>query len=125
MRSSMVLSRDEAPTLPESQDEGAVSPPREAKVTDASKLNFPLPLAITLVTLAVAAAAGIWRIESKVNVITTTIQYERQLDEQREKYLDQRFAALEAKIESAGLRNAAMSMYQGLTAEQQKSNTAK
>ena len=110
MRSSMVLSRDEAPTLPESQDEGAVSPPREAKVTDASKLNFPLPLAITLVGLAITAAAGIWRIESKVNVITTTIQYERQLDEQREKYLDQRFAALEAKIEASGLRNSNMTL---------------
>lgn len=91
-----------------------VSPPREAKSTDASKLSFPLPLAVTLVGLAITAAAGIWRIESKVSVITTTIEYERQLDAQREKYLDQRFAALEAKIETAGLRNSALVMSQEL-----------
>ena len=83
-------------------------------MTDASRLQFPLPLTLTLGGLAIAAAAGVWRIEAQVSVITTTIAYERQLDAQREKYLDQRFAALEAKIESAGLRNAAMSLSQEL-----------
>ena len=91
-----------------------VSPPKDHKGTDATKLNFPLPLTIMLVGLALTAAAGIWRIESKVSVITTTIEYERELDRQREKYLDQRFSALEAKIETAGLRNAALALSQEL-----------
>lgn len=95
-----------------------VPPSEDARVdpsTDATRLAFPLPLTITLLATALAAAAGIWRIESKVSVLTTTIEYERQLDTQREKYLDQRFAALEAKIESAGLRNAALAMSQELS----------
>lgn len=88
--------------------EGTVAP--DDRTTDATKLAFPLPLAISLLVASLAGVGGIWRIESKVSVITTTIEYERELDRQREKYLDQRFTALEAKIESAGLRNAAMSL---------------
>lgn len=94
--------------LPEERD---VSPP---KANDATKLVIPLPYLGGLLVLALAAAAGVWRIEGKVSVITTTIEYERELDRQREKYLDQRFTALEAKIEAAGLRNAAMSLSQEL-----------
>ena len=52
--------------------------------------------------------AGVWRIESQVSILTTKIEYERQLDTERSKALDQRFEALESKIEAAGLRNAAM-----------------
>lgn len=88
-----------------------VMPPRD---TDATRLNFPLPLAVTLFGLAATAAAGVWRIETKVAQMTTAMEYERQLDAERQKLLDQRFAALEAKIEAAGLRNAAISMYQEL-----------
>lgn len=92
--------------------------PRETP--DATKLTIPLPYMVTLIMLALGGAAGVWRIENKVSVITTTIEYERELDRQREKYLDQRFAALEAKIEAAGLRNAAMSLSQKLAQEQEQ-----
>ena len=105
---------------PSMKVDALISPPvgglavSDEPTQDATRLAFPLPLTITLLTVAIAAAAGIWRIESKVSVITTTIEYERELDRQREKYLDQRFGALEAKIESAGLRNAALVMSQEL-----------
>lgn len=99
--------RESGPTV-----EGARVSPRTEP--DASKLTIPLPYMVTLITLALGAAAGVWRIENKVSVITNSIEYERELDRQREKYLDQRFAALEAKIEAAGLRNAALSMSQEL-----------
>lgn len=85
-----------------------VSPTREARSTDAAKLTVPLPYLATLIGLALAGAAGVWRIEGKVGQFETAMQYERELDQQREKYLDQRFSALEAKIESSGLRNFAM-----------------
>lgn len=99
--------RQEAePTL-----EASVSP----KPQDVTKLVLPLPYTITLLVLALGGAAGIWRIEDRVNIITTTIEYERELDRRREKELDQRFAALEAKIEAAGLRNAALAMSQQLS----------
>jgi hypothetical protein len=68
---------------------------------------------ITLFVLALGAA-GVWRIQNDVSVITKTIEYERELDRRREKELDQRFSALEAKIEAAGLRNAALSLSQEL-----------
>lgn len=82
--------------------------PRPAKMTDATKLTVPVPYMISLIGLAVVCAAGVWRIEGKVGQFETAMQYERELDQQREKYLDQRFTALESKIESAGLRNFAM-----------------
>ena len=95
--------------------EDALTPPRA--MSDATKLTIPLPYMVTLIVLALGVAAGVWRIENKVSVITTTIEYERELDRQREKYLDQRFSALEAKIEAAGLRNAAMNLSQELQKE--------
>lgn len=82
--------------------------------SDATRIVVPLPYTVTLLLLALGGAAGVWRIENKVSVITTTIEYERELDRRREKELDQRFAALEAKIEAAGLRNAAMALSQEL-----------
>lgn len=103
--------KDDAPI------EGTVAP-HDERTTDATKLAFPLPLAISLLVASLAGVGGIWRIESKVSVITTTIEYERELDRQREKYLDQRFTALEAKIEAAGLRNAAMNLSQQLQSSQ-------
>lgn len=94
--------------------EDAEVTPRPARATDVTKLTLPLPFTITLIGLALAAAAGVWRIESKVAAFETALSYERQLDAERSKTLDSRFAALEAKIESAGLRNAAMAMSQEL-----------
>lgn len=92
----------------------SMSPPREGRSTDVSKLTFPLPMAIALVTAAIAIAAGVWQIQSQVSLITARIDHEREIRVEREKYLDARFAALEAKIEAAGLRNAAIAMSQEL-----------
>lgn len=85
-----------------------------AKAQDATKLSFPLPLMLTLIGLAITFVAGVWRVEANVSVLSNSIRYEKELDAQREKYLDQRFTALEAKIETAGLRNAALAMSQQL-----------
>ena len=96
--------------VPAPQGVEDVSPPREARSTDVSKLNIHLPMAITIVGAAIAIAAGVWRIESQVNIITTRIEHERELDVLREKAIDLRFSQLEAKIESSGLRNSNMSL---------------
>lgn len=94
--------------------------PRPARATDASNLSFPMPLMITIIGLAMAIAAAMWRIETRVSIITTSMEYERQLDVERGKVLEQRFNALEAKIDAAGLRNAAMAMAQSLQHEKEK-----
>lgn len=90
----------------------AVSPP---KAVDAQRLSFPLPFMLTLGGLALVAVGGVWKIEEQVSVLTTTISYERQLDAERAKYLDQRFAALELKIDAAANRGAALNMAQELS----------
>jgi hypothetical protein len=98
-----------------------VSPPREARITDITKVSVPMPFMVTLVGIALAFAAGVWRVESNVSVIQNAMSYERQLDAERaeratereadyRRYIDQRFETLEAKIESSGLRNAAMAL---------------
>ncbi len=103
----------------------AMSPPREERRVNVERLTVPLPLTLTVVGMAIAAAAGVWTIEAQVSVITTSLAYERQLSAEREetdksikaaeqKYLDQRFEALEAKIDAAGLRNANMGLAQAL-----------
>lgn len=93
---------------------------RGEQTQDATRLAFPLPLTITLLTLAVTAAAGVWRIENRVSRFETAFEYERQLDAERTKTIEERFRALEAKIEAAGLRNAAMVMSQELQKQQQE-----
>lgn len=88
--------------------------PRPSRSTDVTKLTLPLPFTITIVGLALAAAAGVWRIESKVATIETSMEYERRLDTERAETIKQRFEAMEAKIDAAGLRNANMSLVQEL-----------
>ena len=82
----------------------------ERRVTDLTKTSVPLPFMLTIIGAAIGAAMGVWRIESQVSIITTKIEYERELDAERTKTLNQRFEALEAKIEAAGLRNFNMSI---------------
>ena len=87
-----------------------MSPPRE--LADASKLSFPLPLTITAIVFALGIGGAVWSIASDVRNINTRLDYEGQIKALEQKYLDQRFATLEAKIESAGLRNALSSVFQ-------------
>lgn len=106
-----------------SPDAATVAPSREPRATDITKVHVPMPFMVTLVLIAMGGAAGVWRIESKVSVIETSMAYERQMATERmqrenerdadyRRYIDQRFETLEAKLESAGLRNAALSMSQ-------------
>lgn len=111
--------------IPLSSGESDVSPPREVRATDVTKLTVPMPFMLTIIAIAIGFAAGVWRVENKINVIETAMSYERQLDTERttraterdtdyRRYIDQRFATLEAKIETAALRNSALSLSQEL-----------
>lgn len=113
MRSSMVLSRDEAPTLPESQDEGvAVSPPREEKLTDLTRAAVPLPFMLTVLGSVVAIAFFVFSIKNDVSLIEARLESEREVRIETEKRRDAQFSELSAQINNAGLRNANMSMAQ-------------
>jgi hypothetical protein len=70
--------------------EDTVSPPREGRATDASRLSFPLPLTISAVVFAVSIAAGVWKIASDVRDIGTrfegqaeAMRIQRDLDKER------------------------------------------
>lgn len=108
-----------APQLPKGtaddsdQKPGAVMADQR-RTTDLSKTSVPLPFMLTIIATVVAIAAGVWRIDSRVSVIDARYQMQKELDAERAKYIDQRFEVVEAKIESAGLRNAAMSLSQEL-----------
>lgn len=92
----------------------------ERRATDLTKLSVPLPFMVTIVGLVVAIAAGVWRIDSRVSIIEERAQMQKDVDAERARYLDQRFAAVEAKIETAGLRNAAMALSQELAKAQEQ-----
>lgn len=106
-----------------------VTPPREARTTDLSKTFLTLPVVIAIISSVVTgvASAGVagWAYstgirevlsatQSDIRDIRTSMSYERQAKEKESENLELRFKMLEAQIESAGLRNAAMSMAQEL-----------
>jgi hypothetical protein len=93
-------------------EDTAVSPP--AKTTDVAKLTVPLPMMAAIVGSCLLAAAGVWRIETKVAVFEAAYTHQRERDADYREYINQRFETLEAKIESAGLRNANMALSQEL-----------
>ena len=106
-------------------EDTAVSSTRDTRSTDASKLSFPLQLVIAIVVGCVTIVGGQAlidrgrgdaqaQIQSDVRDILTRMEYEAKLKGMSDKALDERFDALEAKIESAGLRAAALSMSQEL-----------
>lgn len=96
--------------------------------SDITKHTIPLPFMLTVIGLAIGAAGGVWRIDSRVSVIATTIEYEKEFDRrreadakedkarqeederQRERYLDARFAELKALIDASSMRNANMAL---------------
>lgn len=102
-----------------------MSPQRETRSTDASRLSFPLQLVIAIVVGCVTIVSGQMlldrgrseaqsQIQSDVRDILTRMEYEAKLKAMSETALEQRFKSLESKIEAAGLRNAAMAMSQQL-----------
>ena len=122
MRSSMVLSRDEAPTLPESQDEGvAVSPPREENTSDITRTHVPLPIVVALIGSVVSgimsAAVGGWvfsagirdaqqQIQSDIRNINTRLENAEELKKIEKENLDLRLAAMKSDFEQSELRKA-------------------
>ncbi len=111
-----VYDSDDAETPP-------VSPTREARVTDASRLSFPLQLVIAIVVGCVTIVSGQalldrgrteaqMQIQSDVRDILTRMEYESKLKALSDNALEERFKSLESKIETAGLRNAALAMQQ-------------
>lgn len=107
----------EGPSSVVAETEG-VSPPRESKSTDASKLSLPIGWVAGIVVavggFGISQALSMAALRSDVRDILTRMQYEVQISERDAKIIESRFAALEAKIEAAGLRNAAMSLSQEL-----------
>lgn len=120
---------DEGPFA--STGEADVSPPREARSTDASKLSFPLQLVIAIVVGCVTIVSGQMildrgrgdsqaQIQSDVRDILTRMEYEAKMKVMSDKALDARFESLESKIEASGLRNFNMSMAQELSKQKEK-----
>lgn len=110
----------------------ASSPPSR-RATDVSTLTMPIAwvwvIVIAVVSFAVNQAwtlSGVrsdvrdmsTRMEARDKAETERAQAEREIKELEKRYLEQRFATLESKIETAGLRNAALAMTQQL--EQQR-----
>jgi len=98
------------------QDARDVSP--TAKTTDASTLTIPVSwvwvIVVAIVSFALNQAYTLNGVRSDVRSMSDHFEErsraEKQIDDLNQKYLEQRFAALEAKIESAGLRNANMAL---------------
>ena len=117
-----VYPNEQVPLLSGVED---VSPPREGRSTDVTKLNVPLPIVVALVGSIVtgvgsAAVAG-WafsagiresqaEMQSDIRDIRTSMAYEKELAQKDDQLLDERFARLSAEIQAAGLRNSNMSL---------------
>jgi len=67
---------------------------------DATKLTFTWQLVIFIVTTALTAYASQWQIRSDVRDILTRIQLGGEINAERAKAQDQRFAALESAIQT-------------------------
>lgn len=102
--------------FPLAQDAPDVSP--TAKTTDATTLTLPVSwvwvILIAVVTFALNQAYTLNGVRSDVRSMADKFEAREQaagqIDALNQKYLEQRFAALEAKIETAGLRNAALAL---------------
>ena len=122
---------DEYPSI----DAGAedVTPPRESRSTDVSKLTATLPTVVAIVFTALAVSGAQYvaqagqreaqaEMQSDIRDMRTRMEYEAKLNEKDSILLEQRFQALEAKIETAGLRNAAIAISGELQKQQQKAS---
>lgn len=114
------------PSISPAHGVDAVSPPRDrrAPIADLTKSVVPLPYMVTLLVIAIGIAASLWRIDSRVSVITARIdaaeKYEQRIKDANQLYLDQLSKTLEQQIINAGLRSSAMSLTQELTAAREK-----
>jgi hypothetical protein len=78
---------------PEEQD---VSPP---KATDASTLQFPLPLVIGLVVFAAAVVGSTWTTASNIRDINTRLEMQTKIDEANRKLQDERMGAMKSSLD--------------------------
>jgi hypothetical protein len=93
----------------------------ERRSTDLTKTIVPLPFMVGIIVTAISIAAGIWSIRTDVQLMNMRMEYEAKLRLADKETFDQAFKALEAKIDAASNRNAALAAYQELS--QQKSST--
>ena len=118
-----------APSPPDGVED--VTPPREDRTRDLAKSHLTLPMVIAVVASALSVTGGQYIVQSgqrqaqadmqsDIRDMRTRMEYEAKLNEKDSILLEQRFQALEAKIETAGLRNAAISMSGELQKQQQK-----
>jgi multisubunit Na+/H+ antiporter MnhC subunit len=98
----------------------AVSPPREARSTDLTKTVVPLPFMLTIIGLVVSIAVLVLTIKSDVRLIDEKLNHEKELRLEVEKRRDSQFETLEAKIETAGMRNTTYTALQELAKAQEK-----
>lgn len=106
------------------EDAPDVSPPT-SKTTDISKISLTVPMVAAL-AVSVGMIVGAFysiksgddhvtqQIQSDVRDIRTRMDNNAENEALKKEYLDQRFAALEAQITAAGLRNANMALAQEL-----------
>ena len=110
-------------TSDERQEVISVSP--ASKSTDASKLTVPLQMAVAAIIGALSVSAFYYAsnqatnktisdIAADIRVMRTEMAGQKELEKVKADNLELRFKTLEAKIETAGLRNAALSLSQEL-----------
>ena len=93
---------------------------RGGRATDLSKTYVPMPFMVTIIGLVVSIAIGVLSIKSDVRLIDERLNHEKELRLETERRRDEQFKTLEAKIESAGLRNAAIALTQELQKAQKR-----
>lgn len=98
----------------------ALSPPREARATDITKATVPMPFMLTIIGLVVTIVIAVLSIKSDVRLIDERLNHEKELRVETERRRDEQFKVLEAKVESAGLRNFNMSVLADLQKAQEK-----
>lgn len=92
----------------------------ERRATDLTKAHVPMPFMLTIIGLVVTIVISVLSIKSDVRLIDERITHEKELRAETERRRDEQFKTLEAKIESAGLRNASMALAQELVKAQEK-----
>ncbi len=108
---------------PDEADAGVdeMTTPRPPRATDAESISFRLQSVIGIVAACFTLMGGQFlldrgrndtqaKIQSDVRDILTRMEYEAKLKAMSDSAQEERFKSLEAKIESSGLRNAAMAM---------------
>lgn len=106
------------PNSPPAKD--TMSPERRTVTADLTKGYVPMPFMLTLIGLVVSIVIGVLSIKSDVRLIDERLNHEKELRLETERRRDEQFKTLEAKVESAGLRNYNMAIVTELQKAQEK-----